>query len=232
MVVGGSVHWCLGPLISDAYKNFIINDNNNENISLSRSYPSVMVAPFEITNKWRYIALYLFETFGILSSGIGLSCCDILFVTILIHIRGHLLHEAYEDYSNGAMFAQCIENVVALCIVSLQVSILPFTTNLDSILELSSIIEYTIGIALELFVYCYLGTQIEELGLEVGDSLFSSNWEQFEIYKILTFTIMRTQEPILITGGPFYIMNLATFKNLVYLSISNSVVLRQLQIGN
>lgn len=59
-------------------------------------------------------------------------------------------------------------------------------------------------------------------GLKIHESFFSSNWEQillfedenirFDSLDILKFAIMRSQDPIILTAGPFYVLNLPTFK--------------------
>ncbi|XP_044014852.1 odorant receptor 67c-like [Aphidius gifuensis] len=150
---------------------------------------------------------------------------------IIYHQQILEVYRVYEDYSTRVLFVQCIENTVGLCLLSLRASTMKYSPSIDFWMPFTSLLEYSIGIAIELSVFCYFGTQLEELGLKVGDSFFSSYWErlpQLDTQKILLFGIINAQKPILITGGPFYILNLPTFKTLIYMSISNAVVLRQL----
>lgn len=60
--------------------------------------------------------------------------------------------------------------------------------------------------------------------MQVSASLFFSYWEKLkidnfekmdkDIHSLLRFGVMRAQKPIIITGGPFYNLNLVC--NLVY----------------
>lgn len=57
----------------------------------------------------------------------------------------------------------------------------------------------------------------------MSESFFSSGWEKLniknyqitekKIQNIIRLGIFRAQQPIIITGGPFYDLNLPTFKN-------------------
>ncbi|KAF7994465.1 hypothetical protein HCN44_003937 [Aphidius gifuensis] len=133
------------------------------------------------------------------------------------------VYKLYEDMASLPGFFQCINNVIGLCLVSLTASVLDINSSTDCMLSVTSLIELWMGAAFELLVYCYYGTKIEELSLQVSQSFFSSGWEkinfdnniktQKNIKNILTIGIIRAQKPIIITGGPFYNLNLPTFKN-------------------
>ncbi|KAF7988679.1 hypothetical protein HCN44_001252 [Aphidius gifuensis] len=251
-VIAAISQWCLTPLTSDFYNNKDI-DKNNENISLSRSYPNGATIPIEIDTLTKYLLIFLYQSLGILFSAIGMSSCDILLVSLMMYICAHLkylnsrlidenniqsilrsknpseklkeklkncviyhdqilkVHENYLSYSNGAMFAQCIQNIIALCLVSLQASTMHYSPGIDFIVAFTSMIEYSMGISFELFAFCYYGTKLEELGHEVSDSFFFSNWDKLKIDKkcqdiqdkiqnIIKLGIMRAQKPIIITG--------------------------------
>ncbi|XP_044003973.1 uncharacterized protein LOC122849346 [Aphidius gifuensis] len=71
----------------------------------------------------------------------------------------------YEKLSSPAMGVQCVQNILSLCVVSLELSFIKYD---------------------------------------------------------------HSQKPIKITGGPFYILSLETFKSLTALCLSNAVILRQL----
>nr|AXM05126.1 odorant receptor [Campoletis chlorideae] len=148
---------------------------------------------------------------------------------------------ALEILASPAMFVQCFENIIVLCLVSLEASTVEVNTDLKTIIKLWSMVEYFLSVVAQLFVYCYYATEIRTLGLQIADSVYLSNWEQvtcsytkceashstWRINFLIQMLILRSQKAILLTGGPFYVLSLETFKSIVGLAMSNSVILRQ-----
>ncbi|XP_015121344.1 odorant receptor 13a-like [Diachasma alloeum] len=149
-----------------------------------------------------------------------------------------------EKFSTGPMFVQCVGTIIALCLISFEASTIQFNGSIEPIMKTIMMFEYWSSIVAELFLYCYIASKIGDLGTDVGQAIYASNWEQSyveysvdnkskrkisAITNIIQFSIMRAQRPILITGGGFYILCLPTFKALVGLSVSNALILRQLQ---
>ncbi|XP_063974756.1 odorant receptor 47a-like isoform X1 [Diachasmimorpha longicaudata] len=152
-----------------------------------------------------------------------------------------------EKFTTGPMFVQCIGTITALCLISFEASTIQFNGSIEPIMKTIMMVEYWSSIVAELFLYCYIASKIGQLGMDVGQAVYASKWEQSyvaysmdieskrtisTITTIIQFSIMRAQRPILITGGGFYILCLPTFKALVGLSVSNALILRQLQEDN
>ncbi|XP_074102672.1 odorant receptor 13a-like [Cotesia typhae] len=150
-----------------------------------------------------------------------------------------------KDVFSYPMFIVCLDSTIALCLVSFEASTIKINSSVESITKLINMVQYWIGIVTELFIYCFLATKIEDLGLKTADAIYVCNWEQsmvnyrdnftgehrdeiLEINQMVKFSIMRAQKPIIINGGLFYVLSLQTFKALVGLSLSNAIVLRQL----
>ncbi|XP_043267802.1 odorant receptor 85b-like [Venturia canescens] len=149
--------------------------------------------------------------------------------------------DALEILASPAMFVQCFENIIVLCLVSLEASTVQVNTSLKTIMKLWSMLEYFLSVIAQLFVYCYYATEIRTLGLQIADSVYLSDWEQvtcsntewdddrptWRIHYFIQMFMLRSQKAIILTGGPFYVLSLETFKSIVGLAMSNSVILRQ-----
>ncbi|XP_057326619.1 odorant receptor 2a-like isoform X2 [Microplitis mediator] len=150
-----------------------------------------------------------------------------------------------KNVSSYPIFLLCLDSTVALCLISLEVSTIEINSSIECIMKLMSMAEYWSGVTVELFLFSFLATKIEELGLKTADAIYSCNWEQsmvnhkgkfsgqhrqitVEINQMINFSLMRAQKPILFNGGLFYILSLQTFKALTGFALSNAVVLRQL----
>nr|QNL14946.1 olfactory receptor 2 [Aulacocentrum confusum] len=147
------------------------------------------------------------------------------------------------------MFFACVNNTLALCVVSLETSAVKIQSNIETVVKLLSLTEYGTGITISLFLYCSLAARIETLGLQISDSINSCDWEFFycnedeydnkqyrnvatKISRNIQIGMMRAQKPIIINGGPFYILSLPTFKAMTGFALSNAIVLRQLSDGH
>ncbi|XP_044583472.1 uncharacterized protein LOC123264296 isoform X2 [Cotesia glomerata] len=153
--------------------------------------------------------------------------------------------EKLKKVSSYPMFILCLDSTIALCLVSLEASAMKIDSSVECIMKIMNMGIYWIGIALQLFIFTFLASSIEELGLQTADAIYSCNWERsiveyrgeftdahkhviVEVNQLITFSLMRAQKPIVFMGGKFYILSLQTFKALTGFSLSNAVVLRQL----
>ncbi|XP_018314889.1 odorant receptor coreceptor [Mycetomoellerius zeteki] len=134
-----------------------------------------------------------------------------------------------QTFSGPTMFVQCIETLIIICLVSFEASAIKVAIDMESILKLWSLLEYFLCAAFQLYVFCFFVTQLEHLGLQIAHSVYSCGWEfmaiekreqmdfgkQLKLYNVgrLVQTIMvRAQRPIVLTGGPFYVLSLETFR--------------------
>ncbi|XP_018055303.1 PREDICTED: odorant receptor 13a-like [Atta colombica] len=152
-----------------------------------------------------------------------------------------------QTFSGPTMFVQCIETLLIICLVSFEASMIKIAIDMESILKLWSLFEYFLCAALQLFIFCFSAAQLEHLGLQIAQSIYSCGWE-FVVFKKrekmdfgkqlkdisrLVQTIMiRAQRPIILTGGPFYVLSLETFRVIIGLAMSNSIMLRTISDVN
>ncbi|XP_051168870.1 uncharacterized protein LOC127286479 [Leptopilina boulardi] len=154
--------------------------------------------------------------------------------------------EELEKVGSPCMFVQCVQNIIILCLSSFEAATLDYTMDAECILKILTMIEFVSAITIQLFFFCFVATHIKSLGFKVADAAYACEWvssfDTLELknkkfdrgkkvkYLILMVTI-RSQRPILLTGGPFYILSLETFKAIIGLAISNAVILSQVYKG-
>ncbi|KAK0093425.1 hypothetical protein PV326_013546 [Microctonus aethiopoides] len=133
------------------------------------------------------------------------------------------------------LFIVCSQSTISLCLISLEVSTMKLDSSIESIMKASSLLEYWLGINIELSLYCYLGTKIQQLGLDIANAIYLCDWEQAvnlnghkydnstnddqkaitNINQMIQFSLMRAQKPIIFKGGLFYILSLETYKAVI-----------------
>ncbi|XP_044583442.1 odorant receptor 7a-like isoform X2 [Cotesia glomerata] len=166
--------------------------------------------------------------------------------TCLIHHREILKFvDQLNNLSSQSVFILCFTTTAALCLLSFVVAMFKIEPTIECIVRLTSIIEFWFGVTVDLFLFSFLATRIEERGLTTADAIYACNWEQsmanydgeftgdhrqtiLDINQMISFSLMRAQKPITFQGGLFYVLSLETFKALSGFSLSNAVVLRQL----
>ncbi|XP_011874600.1 PREDICTED: odorant receptor 4-like isoform X1 [Vollenhovia emeryi] len=148
-----------------------------------------------------------------------------------------------QTFSSPTMFAQCIETLVILCLVSFEASVIKIALDMESILKLWALLEYFLCAAFQLYFFCFFATRLEHLGLQIAHSVYSCGWEfvDFEkkaqvdfrkqskhcdIGRLVQTIMVRAQRSIVLTGGPFYVLSLETFRVIMSMAMSNSVMLR------
>ncbi|XP_074102673.1 uncharacterized protein LOC141529855 [Cotesia typhae] len=148
----------------------------------------------------------------------------------LLHHREILLFVSkFKIVSSYSVFLLCFDSTVALCLISLEVSMIEINSSIECIMKLMSMAEYWSGVTVELFLFSFLATRIEELGLKTADAIYACNWEQpmvnyqaefrgehrrttIQINQMIKFGVMCAQKPIIFNGGLFYILSVQTFK--------------------
>ncbi|KYN10181.1 Putative odorant receptor 85c [Trachymyrmex cornetzi] len=224
--VYGVLHWCANPLLLEWAPNQI----NLINQTLKkRNLPFIGWYPINTNDFYNYVCLYLMQIIGGISSGFGIICYDSFYVIMLMVICAQFQYiniilmkidfdnvseavivlqsklkncvdchteiikfiKMLQTFSGPTMFVQCIETLLVICLVSFEASM------------------------------------IEIAGLQIAQSIYSCGWEfvvfekreqvdfgkQLKDVGRLVQTIMvRAQRPIVLTGGPFYILSLETFR--------------------
>ncbi|XP_032684229.1 odorant receptor 33b-like [Odontomachus brunneus] len=153
--------------------------------------------------------------------------------------------EKLQIFTSPVMFAQCIITLFIICLVSFEVSAVKFTLDKENAFALFKLFGYFLAAALQLYFFCFYATQITYLALQIPHSVYSCGWEiiifeekkesstkkQFQysdISRLVQMITIQAQRPIVLTGGPFYILSMETFRAIISMALSNSIMLRQL----
>ncbi|XP_071556202.1 odorant receptor 10-like [Temnothorax nylanderi] len=84
------------------------------------------------------------------------------------------------------------------------------------------------GLMLQLFVYSIVGDYLKCQMEEIADSIYSCNWYNFplKLMRNVVFVIMRSQEPVQLLAGKFFVVNIKSFMTILKSSLSYISVLR------
>ncbi|CAL7945960.1 unnamed protein product [Xylocopa violacea] len=136
----------------------------------------------------------------------------------------HILAEAF----SSLMFIQTLGLIFSLCIVVYQ---LLTTTESGEDMNTVHFIIYSCAVILLAFCYCFLGECLINESSEMQLACYFTNWYDLpEKYtRSLIFCIARSQKPLYLTAGKFYIFSLETFGTIVkasmaYLSVLKSII--------
>ncbi|XP_046736951.1 odorant receptor 83a-like [Diprion similis] len=144
-----------------------------------------------------------------------------------------------QNITSPVMFLQCIGTIGILCLVSFEVMTLKLKGDIANVIRVWSMVEYIGSCFAQLFCFCYYADQMTTLGLKVSDSTYSSGWESMTIdeqdsasyRKSIGFLVreimVRAQRHVQLTGGPFYVLSLRTYRAVVSAAFSYSAVLRE-----
>uniref|UniRef100_A0A182S4R0 Odorant receptor n=1 Tax=Anopheles funestus TaxID=62324 RepID=A0A182S4R0_ANOFN len=83
-------------------------------------------------------------------------------------------------------------------------------------------------VSIETLGYCYLGTQLSQESINVGQELYDCDWSNFdgETRKRIAFMIMRAQCRVGLTAAKFCLVNMEQFRAMLNMSYSLFVVLK------
>ncbi|XP_051169256.1 odorant receptor Or1-like [Leptopilina boulardi] len=150
--------------------------------------------------------------------------------------------EKLEIVGSPCMFVQCVQNIVIICLCSFEAATLQIEPGIQCLIQIFNLLEFSICIAVQLLFFCFVASTITKLGLDVSYAVYSSKWVSsydnldYKIYNkkknhLIKYAVLimsaRAQRPISLTGGPFYILSLETFKSIMGIAVSNAVVLSQ-----
>ncbi|XP_024893235.1 odorant receptor 9a-like [Temnothorax curvispinosus] len=84
------------------------------------------------------------------------------------------------------------------------------------------------GLMLQLFVYSIVGDYLKCQMEEIADSIYSCNWYNFplKLMRNVVFVIIRSQEPVQLLAGKFFVVNIKSFMTILKSSLSYISVLR------
>ncbi|XP_069672051.1 odorant receptor 10-like [Periplaneta americana] len=144
-------------------------------------------------------------------------------------IRHHqLLLSIVNDFNSiysPLMLVQFVNTIFSLCTFAFEASNLKSD---DS--KLASMMGFLVATMLQLYLFCKVGSKLTVLSLLVADSCYESDWVDKPKYwkKSVEIVIMRAQKPLILTGGPFYVITYETFLAQMQMAFSYFTVLRNL----
>ncbi|KYN04844.1 hypothetical protein ALC62_04228 [Cyphomyrmex costatus] len=225
------LHWCANPLLLEWAPDQI----NSINQTLKkRNFPFIGWYPINTNDINNYVYMYLMQVIGGISATLGNIFYDAFYVTMLMVICAQFQYinmilaktnfdkyyfipetifvlesklkncvdchteiikflKMLQTFSGPTMFVQCIETLVIICLVSFEASM------------------------------------IKIAGLQIAHSVYSCGWELIaftkkeqvdfkkqlklcDIGRLVQTIMVQAQRPIVLTGGPFYVLSLETFR--------------------
>ncbi|PSN39644.1 Odorant receptor 76 [Blattella germanica] len=134
--------------------------------------------------------------------------------------------EVINDIYSPIMLVQFFNTMMALCTFAFEASKMEGGGN-----QIWVQADFFIATALQVYLFCSVGSRLTTLSLEVADSCYESDWVNKPKFwkKSVEIVIMRAQKPLKLVGGPFYVISKETFLALIQLSFSYYTVLRNVQ---
>uniref|UniRef100_A0A182PZQ0 Uncharacterized protein n=1 Tax=Anopheles farauti TaxID=69004 RepID=A0A182PZQ0_9DIPT len=123
---------------------------------------------------------------------------------------------------NPVMALQFVFCMLTWCLMLLYIVIVGFNVNvLNGMLVMSNL-------TLEMFGYCFLGTELATTGATIARQSYQFRWEQHspDVRKTLQMIMMRSQKPLRLTAGGFISVNVEQFTMVVKTSYSILIVLK------
>nr|XP_033206185.1 odorant receptor Or2-like [Bombus vancouverensis nearcticus] len=84
------------------------------------------------------------------------------------------------------------------------------------------------SLMVQLFAYSYVSEYLRRQMEGIGDSIYFCNWYDIPkgVTKDIIYVIMRTQNPVFLKAGKFFIVNMETYMSIIKTSMSYLSVLR------
>nr|XP_015833042.1 PREDICTED: odorant receptor Or1 isoform X4 [Tribolium castaneum] len=148
--------------------------------------------------------------------------------TLIDRIEHHkkILQFAYDCNAsyNFIILAQFFTSSLAIALSMFQLTLVDPLS-----MESFPLLSYAFGMALQIFLYCWFGNEVEAKSSKIPYSAFESDWTgaPIEAKKNLLIFILRTQKPIKMSAINLFSLSLETFTTILRTSWSYFAVLRQ-----
>ncbi|KAJ3663408.1 hypothetical protein Zmor_007674 [Zophobas morio] len=197
--------------------------------------------PFSLEKPLNYAFAYVYQTVGFMYSTVGIINVDTLIYALLMYIcaqcdllcdnLGNL--DGNEEEFNGKFiscvkhyelilrFAKITNNVFNPIILgqfgtsALTIALTLFQLSLVDHFDTTAVISivYVLGLAVELYVFCWYGNEIEIKTSKIPYCIYSSNWIDISlgVNKNIFIFVERCQKPLKITAINLFDLSLKTF---------------------
>ncbi|CAL7938186.1 unnamed protein product [Xylocopa violacea] len=197
-----------------------------------------------------FILIFIVEFGMLLITGTGNLGSDSLFFGITFHLCGQVEilklefsklvkeNERVNEHFKGLvkrhiyllklakMLNETISSILVVQLFSRFQCILALSVG-NMVLVVKSFV-VMITLLMQLLVYSYVGDYLKRRMESVGTTLYLCNWYDLPrgVAKDIIYVIMRAQEPVELTAGQFFIVNMQTYMSILKTSISYLSVLR------
>ncbi|XP_025987227.1 odorant receptor 82a-like [Solenopsis invicta] len=142
--------------------------------------------------------------------------------------RHHYLMENAKlltDVISSVLLVQLVFSCLIISFIGFQF-ILALKVN-DAVMIIKSVAVLT-SLTLQLFFYSFVGDYLKCQMEDIADSIYTSNWYRLptKLMRNVLFVMVRSQQPVQLLAGNFFLVNMKTFMNILKSSLSYLSVLR------
>ncbi|XP_033206024.2 odorant receptor 4-like [Bombus vancouverensis nearcticus] len=141
------------------------------------------------------------------------------------HIYLLKLAKMLSETISSILIVQLFTSCILICTSGLQFIIALSVGNIVMTIK-SFIVSSTL--LLQLFAYSYVGEYLKRQMEGVGNSVYFCSWYDIPkcVAKDIIYVIMRTQDPVFLKAGKFFVVNMETYMSIIKTSMSYLSVLR------
>ncbi|XP_076677954.1 uncharacterized protein LOC143374022 [Andrena cerasifolii] len=148
-------------------------------------------------------------------------------IDVLIRRHRHLLKLSKElnNAINSVLVVQLFSSCILICTTGVQF-ILSLSEH-NGVMMVKTFIVMSTCLS-QLFAYSYVGDYLKGQMEGIGYSIYSSSWYDLPSYlsKDIVFILERSQDPVHLKAGDFFVVNMETYMSIVKTSMSYLSVLR------
>ncbi|XP_077259545.1 odorant receptor 10-like isoform X1 [Temnothorax americanus] len=129
------------------------------------------------------------------------------------------------DVISFVLLVQLLFSSILICLMGFQLILALKHHDVVMIIKTITVLG---ALLLQLFCYSFVGDYLKCQMEEVVNSIYSCNWYNLplKLMKNIVFTIMRSQQPVQLLAGRFFVINIETFMTILKSSFSYLSVLR------
>ncbi|RZC42226.1 7tm 6 domain containing protein [Asbolus verrucosus] len=131
------------------------------------------------------------------------------FLKCIEHHRAILkFYEHTSNFSNWIVFGQFMISTLALAITMFQLTTVPAFSS-----EFFALFAYLAAVAVQIFLYCWFGNEVEVKSRQIPYAIFESDWTgaSVELKKLMVIFVERNQKPLKVMALDLFFLNLDTF---------------------
>ncbi|XP_039314716.1 uncharacterized protein LOC105206746 [Solenopsis invicta] len=146
---------------------------------------------------------------------------------VLISRHRYLMEHAERlvDVISFVLLVQVLISCIIICVIGLSFIVALKTHDMMMITKCGSVLS---ALLLQLFFYSFVSDYLKCQMEDVAHSIYSCDWYSFplKLMKNVLFVIMRSQQPIQLLAGKFFVVNIETYMTILKTSMSYLSVLR------